>query len=103
MLLLGSNLSVGQRQLVCLARALLRKNKVHLLSLCGGHIACGQIIVLDEATASVDAVTETRVQKILQSLKGVTMLTIAHRIDSIVQCDRVLVTQPFAHAFLSVL
>ena len=73
----GANLSLGQRQLICFARAML---------------ADPRILILDEATSSVDAVTEARIQRALVTLlQGRTSFVVAHRLSTIRDADLVLV------------
>ena len=73
----GVNISIGEKQLICIARALIKKSK---------------IILMDEATANIDYKTETYLQKSINSgMKDCTVITIAHRIKTIINYDKIIV------------
>ena len=73
----GSNLSVGEKQLICICRAILRRNKV---------------VILDEATANIDVITEQKILRLIsESFADATVITIAHRLNTIIKSDMVMV------------
>jgi ABC-type multidrug transport system fused ATPase/permease subunit len=73
----GKNLSAGERQLICICRAILRKNR---------------IVILDEATANIDVITEQKIQRLIdEEFTSSTVVTIAHRLNTIIKSDYVLV------------
>lgn len=75
----GTNLSAGERQLICVARAILKKS---------------HILLIDEATANVDHTTDQMIQKVIaEKFRDRTILTIAHRLNTIVNSDRILVLE----------
>jgi ATP-binding cassette subfamily C (CFTR/MRP) protein 4 len=75
----GTNFSIGQRQLICLARAILNENK---------------ILVMDEATSNIDQENDTLVQTaIKQEFRDCTVLTIAHRLSTVIELDKLMIMQ----------
>ena len=75
----GTNISIGEKQLICITRAILRKSK---------------IVVMDEATASIDVATEKIIQSAINELlNNSTVMTIAHRIKTIIKSDKILVLE----------
>ena len=75
----GTNLSAGERQLICVARAILKRSK---------------ILLIDEATAHVDHATDAMIQEVIaDKFRDRTILTIAHRLNTVANSDRILVLQ----------
>lgn len=75
----GENLSVGERQLVSIARAILKPTK---------------IVLVDEATANIDVKTEATIYKAMnESFKNSTVITVAHRLNTVINSDRILVLE----------
>ncbi|CAM4787371.1 unnamed protein product [Rotaria magnacalcarata] len=85
---LGTNFSAGERQLICVARAILKKSR---------------ILLIDEATANVDNVTDNMIQSVIaDKFRDRTILTIAHRLHTIANCDRILMLQQGEVAYFDV-
>lgn len=94
----GENFSVGERQLLCVARALLRRCKVRghspfgLLQVTSRSSLLWQILIVDEATAAMDPEMDALIQKTIRSsFQDCTTLTIAHRLHTVLSSDRIMV------------
>ena len=75
----GQNLSSGEKQLICICRAILRKSRV---------------VLMDEATANIDIKTEEVIQRLINDrFEECTVITIAHRLNTIINSDKVLVLE----------
>ncbi|CAF1193580.1 unnamed protein product [Adineta steineri] len=84
----GTNLSAGERQLICVARAILKRS---------------HILLIDEATANVDYATDKMIQEVIaDKFRDRTILTIAHRLNTIVNSDRILMLQQGEVAYFDV-
>jgi ATP-binding cassette, subfamily C (CFTR/MRP), member 4 len=84
----GTNLSAGERQLICVARAILKRS---------------HILLIDEATANVDHATDRMIQEVIaDKFRDRTILTIAHRLNTIVNSDRILMLQQGEVAYFDV-
>lgn len=84
----GTNLSAGERQLICVARAILKKSR---------------ILLIDEATANVDYATDRMIQGVIsEKFRDRTILTIAHRLNTVVDSDRILMLQQGEVAYFGV-
>jgi ABC-type multidrug transport system fused ATPase/permease subunit len=84
----GTNLSAGERQLICVARAILKRS---------------HILLIDEATANVDYATDRMIQEVIaDKFRDRTILTIAHRLNTIVNSDRILMLQQGEVAYFDV-
>ena len=74
----GTNVSGGQRQRLCIARALLKKPR---------------ILILDDSTSAVDTNTDHSIRSALRSIQGLTQILIAQRVSSVIHCDQILILE----------